>query len=121
MIAEWALKMLGGAPTPFVMTAAIFLITAALTQFMSNSAVAALITPIGLAISQEMNIAPHTFLMTICVAASCAFVTPIGTPPCTLMLGPGRYKFRDYVKVGLPLLLLCFLVAMAIIPAKWGY
>lgn len=74
---------------------------------MSNTASAALLCPIGIAIAKQLNADPKAVVMAIAVAASCAFATPVGTPPCTLVLGPGGYKFMDYVKCGTGLLLLC--------------
>jgi len=64
---------------------------------------------------------PKAVLMAIGVAASCAFATPVGTPPCTLVLGPGGYKFMDYVKVGVPLVILCFIVSIIVIPMVWPF
>ena len=68
-----------------------------------------------------MGADPHAVLMAIGVAASCAFGTPVGTPPNTLVLGPGQYKFTDYVKAGVPLILVCFVVSLIIIPMVWPF
>ena len=57
--------------------------------------------------------------MMIGIAASCAFATPVGTPPNTLVLGPGGFKFVDYIKVGLPLIVVCYIVSIIIIPIVW--
>jgi sodium-dependent dicarboxylate transporter 2/3/5 len=78
----------------------LFIISCGLTQFMSNTASAALLCPIGIAIAKQLGASPQAVLMAIAVAASCAFATPVGTPPNTLVLGPGSYKFMDYVKAG---------------------
>lgn len=90
-------------------------------QFMSNTAACALLAPVGVAISQQLGASPKAVLMAIGVAASCAFATPVGTPPCTLVLGPGGYKFMDYVKVGVPLVVLCFIVSIIVIPMVWPF
>ena len=120
LIAEWAVSLMGGAPTPIIMTSVLFIISCTLTQFMSNTA-AALLAPVGVAISQQLGASPKAVLMAIGVAASCAFATPVGTPPCTLVLGPGGYKFMDYVKVGVPLVILCFIVSIIVIPMVWPF
>ena len=80
-----------------------------------------LLAPIGISIAQGMGADPHAVLMAIGVAASCAFGTPVGTPPNTLVLGPGQYKFTDYVKAGVPLILVCFVVSLIIIPMVWPF
>ena len=121
LIAEWAVSLMGGSPTPIIMTSVLFIISCTLTQFMSNTAAAALLAPVGVAISQQLGASPKAVLMAIGVAASCAFATPVGTPPCTLVLGPGGYKFMDYVKVGVPLVILCFIVSIIVIPMVWPF
>ena len=121
LIAEWAVSLMGGSPTPIIMTSVLFIISCTLTQFMSNTAAAALLAPVGVAISQQLGASPKAVLMAIGVAASCAFATPVGTPPCTLVLGPGNYKFMDYVKVGVPLVILCFIVSIIVIPMVWPF
>ena len=121
MIADWVVGMLGGSPSPMLLTAALFILSAGLTQFMSNTACTALLAPIGISIAQSLGASPHAVLMAIAVAASCAFSTPVGTPPNTLVLGPGGYKFMDYVKCGTGLLLICMVVSLIIIPMVWPF
>ena len=121
LIAEWAVSLMGGAPTPIIMTSVLFIISCTLTQFMSNTAAAALLAPVGVAISQQLGASPKAVLMAIGVAASCAFATPVGTPPCTLVLGPGGYKFMDYVKAGTGLVVVCFVVSLVVIPVIWPF
>ena len=121
MIAEWVVGMLGGSPSPMMVTSALFLLSAGLTQFMSNTACTALLAPIGISIATGLGASPHAVLMAIAVAASCAFATPVGTPPNTLVLGPGGYKFNDYVKAGTGLVVVCFIVSIIIIPMVWPF
>ena len=121
MIAEWAVGMLGGSPSPIMVTSALFLLSAGLTQFMSNTACTALLAPIGISIATGLGASPHAVLMAIAVAASCAFSTPVGTPPNTLVLGPGGYKFNDYVKAGTGLVVVCFIVSIIVIPMVWPF
>lgn len=120
LLARWILEALG-TPSPLAITMLLFAVTALLTQFMSNSASAALIAPIGIVIAQKLVISPYPLLMVIAVASSCAYATPIGTPPCTLMVGPGNYRFVDYIKAGLPLILLCFAATVIIVPLVWPF
>ena len=121
MIAEWTVSLMGGSPSPLVVTAILFILSCALTQFMSNTASAALLCPIGIAISQQLGADPKAVLMAIAVAASCAFASPVGTPPNTLVLGPGGYKFMDYVKAGTGLVIVSFIVSLVVIPIVWPF
>ena len=121
LIAEWTVGLMGGTPSPLVVTAVLFILSCALTQFMSNTASAALLCPIGVAISKQLGADPKAVLMAIAVAASCAFASPVGTPPNTLVLGPGGYKFMDYVKAGTGLVIVSFIVSLIVIPIVWPF
>lgn len=121
MIADAVIGVMGSDPSPYFATAVLFALSCIMTQFMSNTASCALLAPIGISIAQGMGADPHAVLMAIGVAASCAFGTPVGTPPNTLVLGPGQYKFTDYVKAGVPLSLVCFVVSLIIIPMVWPF
>lgn len=121
LIADSVLGVMGSDPSPYFATAVLFLLSSVMTQFMSNTASCALLAPIGIAIAKGMGADPHAVLMAIGVAASCAFGTPVGTPPNTLVLGPGQYKFMDYVKGGVPLIVVCFIVSILIIPMVWPF
>ena len=121
VIAEWAVGLMGGSPSPMIVTAVLFILSCGLTQFMSNTASAALLCPIGIAISKQLGADPAAVLMAIAVAASCAFATPVGTPPNTLVLGPGKFTFMDYVKCGTGLVLVCFVISLILIPMFWPF
>lgn len=121
MIANTVVDMIGGNPDPMVIVVAMFLLSCGLTQFMSNTASAALLAPIGLSIAQSIGVSPLPILMTIGIAASCAFTTPVATPPNTLVLGPGKFRFMDYVKIGTPLVAFSLAVCMLVIPAVWPF
>lgn len=121
MIANAVIGVMGDNPSPYFATGVLFALSCIMTQFMSNTASCALLAPIGISIAQGMGADPHAVLMAIGVAASCAFGTPVGTPPNTLVLGPGQYKFTDYVKAGVPLILVCFVVSLIIIPMVWPF
>ena len=121
MIAQWTVGLMGGSPSPLLVTAVLFILSCMLTQFMSNTASAALLCPIGIAISKQLGADPKAVLMAIAMAASCAFATPVGTPPNTLVLGPGGYKFMDYVKAGTGLVIVSFIVCIIVIPIAWPF
>lgn len=121
LIANTVVGMIGGHPDPMVIVVAMFLLSCGLTQFMSNTASAALLAPIGLSIAESIGVSPLPILMTIGIAASCAFTTPVATPPNTLVLGPGKFRFMDYVKIGIPLVFLSLLVCMVVIPLVWPF
>lgn len=121
LIAETVVGVMGGDPSPLVVTAVLFVLSCGLTQFMSNTASAALLCPIGISIANQIHADPHAVLMAIAVAASCAFGTPVGTPPNTLVLGPGGYRFKDYVIAGTPLIVVCFIVSLIVIPIVWPF
>ena len=121
MVANAVIGLVGESTSPYVLMTACFILSAGLTQFMSNTASCALLAPIGLHIAAGMGASPHAILMTIGIAASAAFATPIATPPNTLVLGPGGLKFVDYVKIGLPLLLITYIGCLLIIPRVWPF
>ena len=121
MVANAVIGLVGESTSPYVLMTACFILSAGLTQFMSNTASCALLAPIGLHIAAGMGASPHAILMTIGIAASAAFATPIATPPNTLVLGPGGLKFMDYVKIGLPLLLITYIGCLLIIPRVWPF
>ena len=121
LIADTVVSMMGQNPNPIVLCAVLYLISNVLTQFMSNTASAALLAPIGISIAQTIGADPKPVLMSIGIAASMAFATPMATPPNTLVLGPGGFSFNDYVKVGVPLCLITFVASVIIIPIFWPF
>ena len=121
LIADFVVGLMGEAPSPLVIVAAMFILSCGLTQFMSNTAAAALLAPIGISIAQSIGASPYPVIMAIGIAASCAFTTPVATPPNTLVLGPGQFRFMDYVKVGLPLAILSLILCMVVIPIVWPF
>lgn len=121
MIANGVVGIIGSNASPLIIVMALFLLSCGLTQFMSNTAAAALLAPIGISIAQSIGVSPFPVLMAIGIAASCALTTPVATPPNTLILGPGKFHFMDYVKVGLPLVLVSMIVCTVIIPLVWPF
>ena len=121
LIADSVVSMMGTNPNPYVLTAVLFLISNVLTQFMSNTASAALLAPIGISIAQSIGADPKPVLMALGIAASCAFATPMATPPNTLVLGPGGFSFNDYAKVGVPMCVISLIVCLVVIPIVWPF
>ncbi|MDQ5980745.1 MAG: hypothetical protein QG602_3723 [Verrucomicrobiota bacterium] len=110
-----------GPHKPLAMLACIYLVTMILTEILSNNAVAALMVPIALGIAAEVGLDPRPFVIAVAFAASAAFATPIGYQTNTYVYGIGGYRFKDFVKIGVPLNLLCFAVAMYVIPRVWSF
>ncbi len=121
MIADTVIGALGVNPSPYVLTFAVFIICCVLTNFMSNTATTALIAPICLSIAQGMGADPKAVLMACVIGGSCAYATPIGMPANTMVLGVGGYKFTDYVKSGLPLMLIATAVSMILLPIAFPF
>lgn len=106
---------------PYVLLLGIFVITAVLGQLISNTATALILIPIGLSVAADMNISPLTVLMCINVASAAALLTPIATPANLMVMEPGGYRFGDYWKLGLPVLLVYLLVAVVLVPVWWPF
>ncbi len=101
---------------PFALMAGLFVLTSVFSQFISNTATTVLIAPIAVAAASALNISVYPILMTVAIAASTAFATPVASPVNTLILGPGGYKFMDFVKVGVPLQILAMIVTLLLVP-----
>jgi di/tricarboxylate transporter len=99
---------------PFAMLAAVFAATAATGLFISNTATAVIIAPIAIDAALTIGVPPQAFAMTVAIACSAAFVTPVSSPVNMLIMEPGGYRFMDFIKVGLPLLLLTMVVTVAL-------
>lgn len=121
MIADKVIGMLGKEPSPYVLTFVVLLICCVLTNFMSNTATTALMAPICLSIAQGMGADPRAVLMACIIGGSCAYATPIGMPANTMVLGVGGYKFKDYAKSGVPLIIIAMVVSMIILPIAFPF
>jgi di/tricarboxylate transporter len=106
---------------PMGVMAGLFLITAIFTEIITNNAAAALVFPIALAAAQQLGVDPKPFFVTIAIAASASFSTPIGYQTNLIVQAIGNYKFSDYVKIGLPLNILAFIISMLLIPYFWSF
>jgi di/tricarboxylate transporter len=120
LMATTLIHLIGNAG-PYALLASLFVLTAILGQLISNTATALIMIPIAMAAATEMGVSPRPVLMSIAVASAAAFLTPIATPVNLMVMGPGGYRFGDYWKLGLPLLLLFFVVATFFVPAFWNF
>lgn len=121
MIADFVINMMGSNPSPFVLTFVVFILCCVLTNFMSNTATTALMAPICLSIAQGMGADPRAVLMACVIGGSAAYATPIGMPANTMVYGVGGFTFMDYVKSGLPLILIAIVVGMIILPIAFPF
>ena len=106
---------------PMAMVGAFYLLTSVLTQFMSNNATAALMTPVALAAAQQIDANPKALLVAVAFASSSAFMTPVGYQTNTMVYGPGGYRFTDYVRTGGILNVLFLILAILVIPVIWPF
>ena len=106
---------------PYFMLSIIFFLTAALGLVLSNTASAVLVAPIAIYAAAAINVSPYPFAVAVLIAASSAYSTPVSTPVVTLVVEPGRYRFTDFVKVGVPLLILSYLVTMLVAPLVFPF
>ncbi len=114
-LAQGTLALMEGAPNAVILSA-FFLLVAIFTNILSNNATAVLFTPIGIGIARELGIDPMIFVYTVIFAANCSFATPIGYQTNLLVMGPGHYKFTDFLKAGTPLVLLLWLLFSFLAP-----
>ena len=101
---------------PYLLLGAFFVLTSGFSQVISNTATTVLVAPIAYQVAVGLDMSPRPFLMTVAIAASTAFATPIASPVNTLVLNPGGYKFFDYMRVGLLLQLVLLVATLAIVP-----
>lgn len=115
-LAVKGLVALLGNAGPYAMLASLFIVTALIGLFISNTATAVLMAPVAIATAQQLGMSPYPFAMIVALAASAAFMTPISSPVNTLVLGPGQYRFGDFVKVGVPFTILVMIVSVLLVP-----
>ncbi len=106
---------------PFVLLWLVFLFTSLLTEMLSNNATAVMIVPIVVKLATEIGVDSRPFIMAITVAASCAFMLPMGYQTHMMVYGPGGYKFSDYLRFGGPLNIICWIISCSIIPFVWPF
>lgn len=115
LAADALVSVMGGAAPRFLL-AVLFVVTSVLGLFISNTATAVLMAPVALAIAKDIGASPYPFAMTVALAASTAFMTPISSPVNTLVVGPGQYSFGDFVKVGVPFSIIVAAVSVLLLP-----
>ena len=121
MIADTVLGVFGANPSPTLIIVVMFLLTACLTQFMTNNACMTLMAPIAIAIAQGLGASPVAVVMATLMGANASFLTPIAMTPNTMVYGYGEYKFSDYAKVGFPIVVIYFIGALVLCPIFWPF
>jgi len=106
---------------PLFALAVLYFCTTLLSELLNHNASAAIMFPIALATAQSLGVEPRGFIMAIAIGATCAFANPVSYQTHLIVYGPGGYRFRDFVVVGLPLDILCGLIALSIIPQVWPF
>ncbi|NLZ72330.1 MAG: TRAP transporter large permease subunit, partial [Bacteroidales bacterium] len=106
---------------PHALLILIFLFTNLITELITNNAAAALSFPLALSAANQLGVNPMPFFVVVCIAASASFSTPIGYQTNLIVQGIGNYKFTDFVKVGLPLNILTFIVTILVVPLIWPF
>jgi di/tricarboxylate transporter len=101
---------------PYAILAGLFLLTSLFTQVISNTATTVILAPIALTIAVQLDLQPQAFLMAVAIAASMAFASPVASPVNTLVMGAGNYSFRDYIKIGTPLIIVMMIVTLIFVP-----
>jgi di/tricarboxylate transporter len=119
LVVDAAVPWLQGLP-PWGVLAMIYLVTTVLTETVSNNAVAVIMAPVAIALAEQLGLNPHALLVVVMFAASASFATPIGYQTNTFVYNAGGYRFTDFMKVGIPLNLLLWLVASFVIPWFWA-
>ena len=106
---------------PYFLLAIIYLITMVLTEIASNVATAIIMTPIALTLATQFGFDPRPFIFAVCYAASASFITPIGYQTNLMVFGPGGYRYSDYIRVGLPLGIILWIISVFVIPMIWPF
>lgn len=119
LIANGVVAILGGYGA-LALLGGLFIVTTLMTQAVNGAVVAAVIGPVAIQVAQQTNINPRSLVMGVALATSMAFMTPLGHPVNVLVMSPGGYNFRDFVKVGVPLTILMFVVVMIFLPLFWA-
>jgi di/tricarboxylate transporter len=108
-----------GSYGPMFLLAGLFIVTVGLTQAVNGAVAAAIIGPVAIRVAQQTGINPRSLVMAVALATSMAFITPLSHAVNVLVMGPGGYNFKDYLRVGIPLTVLLFVVVMIVLPLFW--
>ena len=118
-IANAILGVCGNNSSPLLIIAILLLVTAVLTQFLSNNASILIMAPIGIALAENMGIEPYAFVMAAFVVCLSCFCTPMATPVLAYVMEPGGYRYKDFLKSGFMMQIVYFIVGMVVIPLVW--
>ncbi len=118
LLADGVVSTVGGLG-PLAVLAGLFVLTTLATQVMPNPAVAVLLAPIALNTANDLGMSPYALMMTVALAASASFLSPVSHPANVLIMGPGGYRFTDYIRVGLPLTVVVLVVTLLVLPLFW--
>ncbi|HGP0982844.1 SLC13 family permease [Klebsiella aerogenes] len=121
LVADHVIGMLGQNSSPFILMVVVFVLSVIMTNFMSNTATVALLVPVSLSIAAGMGADPKAVLMATVIGSSCAYATPIGMPANMMVLSAGGYKFVDYAKSGLPLIIVSTIVSLVLLPILFPF
>lgn len=121
LVADHVIGMLGQNSSPFMLMVVVFVLSVIMTNFMSNTATVALLVPVSLSIAAGMGADPQAVLMATVIGSSCAYATPIGMPANMMVLSAGGYKFVDYAKSGLPLIIVSTIVSFVLLPILFPF
>ena len=121
LIADAFVKLVGTNASPILICAALFLITALMTQFLSNIVAIMMMGPIAINIAGVLGVNPFAMVMTVIIAGNACFASPFGSPYLTMLMPVAGYKFKDYIKMGLPYVLMYGIVSVVLIPLVWSF
>jgi di/tricarboxylate transporter len=119
-LAEGVVAAVGGFG-PLAVLASVFILTSLATQVMPNPAVVVLMAPIALNTASDLGISPYAFMMVVALSASASFLSPVAHPANVLIMGPGGYRFIDFIKVGVPLTVVTLVVTLLVLPIFWPF
>ncbi len=117
-VADGLLDVVGG---PYTLLIGLFVVIAVLGQLISNTATALIVIPVAIAAANELDVSVRPVLMFVTVISSAALLTPVATPANLMVMGPGGYRFGDYAKLGLPLLVWYFVIGVGLVPVFWSF
>jgi len=107
--------------SPWLALVIVYLLTAMFTEMITNNAAAVLVFPIALGVAEQLGVSPMPFIVAVMFAASASFMTPLGYQTNLMVMGPGGYTFRDYLKIGFPMSVVVAVITLAVIPLVWGF
>ncbi|PTR11583.1 citrate transporter [Cereibacter azotoformans] len=120
LLATGLVDMIGDAG-PHLLLAGLFVLSGVMGQIISNTATALIVIPIAVVAAAQMGVSPQPILMAVCLASAAAFLTPVATPTNLMVMEPGAYRFGDYWKLGLPLMIWFFVIAVVLVPIIWPF